>query len=334
MRYYRIDITQTNGQPYLFKSLSGYPLSSLLPNGNPNRAALTVEFDLPVTNVTTPNNNCWLRIWGLGLQDLGNAADLNDLNISIYAGMSKGLPLANPAQSGLIIQGQIFQAFGNWVGTDQTLDLNIISGGNAGTIGSPDTPGNYPFLWPAGSPLAAAIAQTLKTALPGLTQSINISPNLVLSYTQAGHYQSREQFADFIARITQPITGTAVQIAVNGASVTVWDGSGVTSQTPVKQIAFQDMIGQPTWIDALTISVKFVLRADLNISSVIQLPPSLVTQTQQSLLRFRDKSTFSGAYQILQVQHFGNSRQPDAASWNTTIQATPAPNATQAPTQT
>jgi hypothetical protein len=295
-----------------------------LPNGNTNPAALDVEFDLPVYNLTDPDaNSAWLRVWGLGLQDIGNAANLNDLNVAVYAGMAKGLPLANPAQSGLILKGKIFQAFGNWINTDQTVDLNFIAGGD---IGSPASPQNFPFTWPAGTLLSSAIARTLSTALPGLTQQIAISPKLVLNYDVTGWYQSAQQFADFVNDASSSLIGGTyhgVSIATNGHTVRVYDGTVAPAANTVKQIAFQDMIGQPTWIGPGIISVKLVLRADLHVSDTIKLPPSLVTQTSGALLRFQDKSAFSGNYLIQQVHHYGNFRQPDAASWNTTIQAVP-----------
>jgi hypothetical protein len=56
----------------------------------------------------------------------------------------------------------------------------------------------------------------------------------------------------------------------------------------------------------------------------IAIPPSLFTVTQQTSQRFQDRSSFSGNYLVQQVHHYGNFRQPDANSWNTTIQATPA----------
>jgi hypothetical protein len=35
--------------------------------------------------------------------------------------------------------------------------------------------------------------------------------------------------------------------------------------------------------------------------------------------------TFSGNYTIKQIHHYGHSRQPDAGSWNTTIDMFPTP---------
>lgn len=330
MRYYRIDITKPDGTPYPFKSLGGSPLTSLLPNGNTNPAALNIEFDLPVVKLDDPDNNTWLRVWGLGLQDIGSAFDLNGMNISIYGGMAKGLPLANPAQSGLLLKGQIFQAYGNWIGTDQTADMNIIAGGN---VGSPAEPYNFVFSWNAGTPLAAAIAHTLSIVLPGVTQQIEISPKLVLNRDEVGWYESAQQFADFINGFSRSLLGGTyggVSITTDGQTVRVYDGTIPAQTNAVKQIAFQDMIGQPTWIDAGLISVKLVLRADLHMGDAIKIPPSLATTQTANQALFnsstsspQNRSAFSGNFQIAQVHHYGNFRQADAASWNTTLQAYP-----------
>ena len=43
----------------------------------------------------------------------------------MFAGFSRGLPLANPAQQGEIIYGEIYLAYANWVGINQTLNLVI-----------------------------------------------------------------------------------------------------------------------------------------------------------------------------------------------------------------
>lgn len=331
MRHYQIDITKSDGTPYLFKSLGGLGLSSLLPNGpqdpingRTNPSALNIEFDLPMANLTNPNNNCWLRVWGLGISDLNSSSDLNDLNIEIKAGMAKGLPLANPQQAGTVIKGKIFQAFGNWIGTAQTLDLIPVAGGDGGNIGTLDRPGNFPFQWLPGTPLSSAISQTLATGLPGLTQSINISSKLVTNHVQSGHYPSLISFAQAINEISFGILGGSydgVTMGINGNTVTVYDGT--VPDTTIKNIAFQDLIGQPTWLAPRIISVKTILRADIQLGNTVKLPPSLVTNTAGALLRFQDKTSFSGNYLVQQVQHFGNFRQQTANSWNTTYQMTP-----------
>jgi hypothetical protein len=331
--------------------LPGIPaLTSLLPNhpqnpinGQANPAALNIEFDIPVAPFHAPGGAAWLRVWGLGVADIGNASNLNGMSVAVYAGMSKGLPLANPQQAGLIMQGKILQAWGNWIGTAQTVDLHFIPGSN---LGSPDTPANVPFTWQAGTPLATAIAQTLSIAMPGVTQQINISPKLVLNYDVTGWYQSMQQFADFINELSTGIIGNApafgslniiggaayngVVISTNGQMVRVADGTSPTQATAIKAIAFQDLLGQPTWLEPGIISIKTVLRADLQIMDTISLPPSLVTvgnvdaaQYVASISQPANRTAFSGNFQIAQIHHYGNFRQADAESWNTTIQAYP-----------
>ena len=320
MRYYQISITNpTTGAAILPSSLGGYAISSLLPNGRTNPAALLVEFDLPMANFFDPDNNAFVRIWGLGLGAIGNAFNLNDANISVSLGMSSGLPLANPAQRGLVVSGTIFQAYGNWLGTDQTVDINILAGGHKPTNGNA-----FVFQWTAGTPLNVAIAQMLNTAVPTAKQVINISPNLVINSTETGYYTSLQQFASYINARTQPILGgtyPGVRMTGDGNTITVWDNTAPAA--PAITINFQDLLGQPTWIDAATIEVKLVLRGDLRLGSLITLPQSLATQTLGSLLRLQDKTTFTGTYFITQIHHYGNSRQADAMSWNTTINATP-----------
>lgn len=342
MRYYSIKITRPDGTPYLFKSTGnafapGVTLSSLLPTGPQqpasgiaNRAALNIEFDLPIVSLHDPDNNGWLRVWGLGLQDIGNASNLNGMSIAVYAGMSKGLPLANPQQAGLIMQGQILYAFGNWIGTDQTIDMNFIAGGDEG---SPASPANFPFSWAAGTPLATAIAQTLSVGMPGLTQQIQISPRLVLNYDVTGWYESAQQFAEFINELSSTVIGSVyggapyygVSIATNGSTVRVYDGT--QPNAGIGQIAYTDLIGQPTWIGPGTISVKTVLRADIHMGDTVSIPPSLVTVTPSaaSYLALADSTSFSGTFTVVQAHHYGNFRQADAGSWNTTFQMTPIP---------
>jgi hypothetical protein len=168
MRYYRIDLqNKATGEPVLAKSLGGQPLSSLLPNGQPNMAALNVEWDIPQYNHHSPAGNAFVRIWGLELAAVGSATDLVGpdnaprTEIAVYAGMSAGLPLAIPSQARLLIKGEVLQAWGNWIGTDQTVDLRI-----GPTTGTSAKPLNLVLNWQANTPLADALRTTLRTALP------------------------------------------------------------------------------------------------------------------------------------------------------------------------
>jgi hypothetical protein len=337
VRYYDIKILRDDGSLYTFKSCGNAfggntSLTSLLPsspqnprNGQTNPAALLVELDIAGWNGANPDTNSSLRISGLGLNDLGNASDLNGLAITVQAGMAKGLPLANPAQAGIIAKGLIFQAFGNWIGTSQTLDLVLQSGGSSD---DPDAPGNFPFVMAPGTPLGTAIKNTLAIAMPGIPVTVNVSPNLVLNFTQTGHYSTRAAFSSFVNALSRGIIGgtsyAGVQITTNGASIVVFDGSAPAN---TKAIAFQDLIGQPTWIQSQMISFKTVLRADIIQGDVVTLPQTLFTQSTAGSQRFlanpQSSLTFSGQYQVFQVHHYGNSRAPAADAWNTTFQAVP-----------
>lgn len=331
MRYYNIVITNQEGIIVPIKSLQGLGLTSLLPSGvqNPiggqiNIAALNVEFDISVVGADVPSTNCWLRIWGVGLVDISNSSDFNGMNIQVYGGMSTGLPLANPAQAGLLVQGFIYQSFGNWQGRDQYLDFMIVPGGNG--IGSANLPQNYPFTWKKGTTLASALTNTFSIALPNLTPDIQISPNLVLAHDEVGHYQSLAQLGKDVRALSKSIIGgnnyDGVSIAVVGRTLRVRDN---TTPTPATiQILPQDIIGQPVWLGPNTINVQTVMRADISMNDIIVLPSTIFASNPQSLRGIaagtKQTFTFQGSFLVGMVRHIGNFRQADAASWTSTFQ--------------
>lgn len=329
MRYYRIDIRNAEtGAPIIPSSLGKLGITSLLPSGATNPAALAVELDIPVAPFHAPAGNAIIRIWGIGLQQIGTAFDLNGANIKIFGGMSKGLPLANPSQANMLISGRVNQAFGNWVGLDQSIDLIL-----SPAAGSVDEPLNIVLNWRAGTPMADALAATLKTALPNAIQKISISPRLVLSHDQVGYYYTINQLAGVIYDLSHSIITDANYLGVNidydGVTVKVVD---LTTPPTPKVIAFKDMIGQPTWIAFNTISMKTVMRGDLFLQDVVTLPREAIITTQAaSAPQFRNdprnQSTFSGNYVIQTIHHYGNFRQSDSASWASVFEMTPQPKA-------
>jgi hypothetical protein len=210
------------------------------------------------------------------------------------------LPLANPAQARLIMRGKVLQGIGNWVGVDQTIDTIFYP-----FTGSAAAPLNFVMYWPTGTTLASALSVTLSTALPTAKQDINISPRLVLAHDEAGYYATLSQLSDVIHGISKSIITDAgypgVSIAYDGTTIRV-------------------------------IQIKTVLRGDINYGDLVSLPPSLVTHTQGALTGFsgidRNKLTFSGNFNVVGMHHFGNFRQPDSASWNTTFNLIPEQKAT------
>jgi len=289
--------------------------SSFLSNGSYNTAALTLELNVPLYAMASPMGMAMMKIWGISLQDIGQASDLNGQTIRLYAGMASGLPLANPAQYGLILEGTIYQAFGNWQGTNQTLD--IIAYTYSGTASQP---ANLTLNWKKGVHLGTAIANTLATAFPTMKAIVNISPNIILSHDEPGYYSTLTQFAEYIKGVSQTIIGgsySGVDMCIKNNQIIVYDG---TSKTSPLQINFVDLIGQPTWIGPQQINVRSVLRSDINVGDYIKMPTgSVTTITQSSQSQYRNKSAFQSTFQVVRILHAGNSRQADANSWITSI---------------
>lgn len=310
MRYYSIVLSDPESGA-VKKSYASFVGGKNLPG------ALNVELDVPVVPFAIPYGSAFVKVWGVPLSDVGQASDLNGLAISVYAGMQKGLPLANPAQAGLIVQGYVFQAFGNWIRTEQSIDLNVQP--QSGTI---VVPKNIVLNWAKGTKLSDAIAATLSTAFPEYSTSIAISENLVLPADEVGYFATVGQFATYLKAVSASIIGGSYQgvdVLLTEKTFKVWDGTSPTTPTT---LAFQDMIGQPTWIDPLSVQVKLVMRADLSVGDYVKFPPALVTTnpgTTSPLVNA--KSVFQGTFQIGAVRHVGNFRQADAASWVTVVDA-------------
>ena len=340
MRYYNIVITNPNGAQVNWTSQV---------NGQNDPGALDINFDIVETVASIPSGNSRLQIVGVSLQDIAQAKNYNPIpsksphtpptysTLALYGGLYPGLPLASAAfkagQSGLLTQGNIFQAFGNWIDTDQTLDF----GWSPGT-GTNNNPANIAQLWQKGTPLETAIKASLSAGFPGYTVVTAISQNLTLNYDQSWLYNTLEQFATFISDISQKILGgianyQGVQIAVKGKTITVFDGTG--TQPSAKVLQFQDLIGQPTWIDLLAIQFKCPIRADIHPGDTVTLPLALTTVTAQSSPQFRQSSAFQGTFRVQRVRHVGNFRQSDAYSWTSTYDAivVPAQSQSSNPTQ-
>lgn len=340
MRYYDLKISDpvtggvwiTGGTSDGFtKSKNGGTTFTSYARGASIPGALNVEFDIPVAPFNTPQGQALIRVWGVGLGMIGQAADLNGQNISLSAGMKKGLPLANPAQAGLILQGTIFQAFGNWQGTNQTLDL---------ICNPPIAQQNQDILfnWPAGTELSAALNNAFSQqsfSRYNLTPKGTIS-SLIQNNDEYGTYSGLSQFASFIQGLSQHIGAatygedySGVLITVTGNTIFVYDNR---HPREVISLAFPDLIGQPTWINPATINFKAVLRSDITVGNQIKFPagvfaPYVLTSAAAAAPNTpsRSKSAFQGIFDVVEAHHFGNFRQPDADSWNTTYNAVAVP---------
>ena len=330
MRYYRIDLINPKTNATV-KTYTSYV------NGQTDTGALNVELDLVVTDYATPSGDAasLVRVWGISLQDIAQSSNFYGYLINVYAGMQKGLPLANPQQNGLIVSGYVLQAFGNWIGTTMTLDL--IVGAGSGPFATALTGQNVAQNWKAGTQLSTAVAATLKAAFTTYQTQINISPNIVLANDEPGFWGNMTQYAQYLRNISLSVlnpnftlTGYAgVRVILKQNTFIVYDGTNVAQP---KQIAFTDLIGQPTWIASQVIQFNTVMRADISVGDWVKLPPGQQTTTANSLSQFRQGSVFPSTYWVSYIRHVGNFRQPDGEAWISTFDAAinPQPNTAKA----
>jgi hypothetical protein len=290
------------------------------PNGVFDPGALNVEFDIPVTTYGTPVGGQSITIEGVPLADLLQAQQFAGMKFSMKGGMLAGLPLANPKQSGLITVGQVFQTFGNWEGTEMTLDL--VLNPSQYTL---DNPGNFVLSWRAGQQLSDALLQTLSVAYPDTIIEITISDRLVQSHDEVHRCSTLEQLAQMLVEITQGhFLGDGydgVQITMQGGKIIVYDS---TQQPTVVQLAFTDFVGQPTWIEPNIMQIKLVMRADLQLGTQVKMPqglqnsPGIVLTSASSLpSNLKYKSSFQGSFEVIELRQVGNYRSSDGSSWVT-----------------
>ncbi|WP_158935066.1 hypothetical protein [Burkholderia sp. S171] len=373
MRYYRILIINQAGE-ILIPNFEGRPGFTAVPfdthastytslnsganpftQGGSNYAAQKLEIDIALTSMDSSLPGSFIRVWGVGLAEIAQASNLNGQMVYIYAGMSRGLPLANPSQSGLIACGQIFKSFGNWTGVDQTLDIFLTAGGSSpsssAVTGQPGqtlapTTNNAPaaivFQWQAGQPLLSPLVNTLQTAYPQYSVVGAVHDGLVwVGAAATGFFYTLSQLATYLrqkslsiiggyAPSTEPGSYPGVSLTLSNNTITVSDG---TTQTTPKQIQFVDLIGQPSWVDSFSVMACCVLRADVHVNDYVTLPDNTVGITTAGsnsqyfaptlgagvYTSLKTKSIFSGTFQVIEVRHVGDSRAPDAAAWITTL---------------
>jgi hypothetical protein len=222
---------------YYMIQIDGGPTFTSFPNGMNDPGALQIEMDIPVAAFDSPAfSGAAIKIYGIPLSMISQANNLRFKNVKVFGGFQKGLPLANPAQAGLLVQGYIFQPFGNWIGTEQSLVLVILAGAAPANTSAPATP--LVFFGPKGTTMASAITKALTAAYPNMTANVNISPNLTFLSDEAHVASSIEEFSRYVRRTSRGIikspTYPGVSIVPSGATFNVFDSqmpSG-SSSTP------------------------------------------------------------------------------------------------------
>ena len=321
MRYYSIEIAPAAGgtTPLIYTSKAA--------DGTPNPGALQVELDLPVNSFTAPAGLGAIKIRGVSFADITEASYLSGppgRAVVIRGGMLKGLPLANPAQAGILFEGQIYQAFGNWQGTDVSLDLIV-----APLAGSIDMPVNLAGKWQTGQSLQDFLTMILQQGFPGSVITGTLASNLVATQDVPIAFTNVVDLAQWANRVSLVVNNAQGSVTTKfvGAFVTqtgngfkLFDGTQASDQ--VTKIAYTDMIGNGTWLGVNQVQFKVVLRSDLAVGDLIQLPDnSNLLNIVNSFTQFRQDVSFKNTFQIVSLRHLGNSRQADADSWCTIINA-------------
>lgn len=353
MRFYDIVITNSDGSN--FRTFTSHPNGV---NQPPDGGALKIEFQLMAAGFGLPGGQgqsaSWVRIWGIPLSEIGQSVNFFGKDISIYGGMGKGLPLAKPAQSGLLVSGTIQRPFGNWIDTNQVLEFMIVAGSPSAGVSAAQ---NIVINWKAGTQLSQAVQNTLKTTFPNTTVTLNIANSLVLPSDVQHVSANLDDFTSWVQQISQQIVNynatfgpwgagdiatvasgdealryKGVQIQLSGSTFRVYDGTAPSSP---KVIDPTDLVGQPTWIGPFLIQVTLVMRGDVKVGDFIQLPSGLTTQSSASApaggpatpaMQQRQSVSFQGTFQIQDlVQHVGNYKDGSALSWVTVLTCAQSP---------
>jgi hypothetical protein len=367
LRFYAIQVTPTGQDPNLSMingianspsfgspvSLANIPTGISIPgaqwssifNGVNDPGALDIDFDITVNAGVSTGS---LVIKGITQNLISQSTVFTGQRVQLYAGFTEGLPLANDQviHQGLICDGQIYPAFGNWTGTDLSLTF-IITVGNFSGIGGPTNPKNIIHNMPQGSQLSSAIQNALSTAFPNSQFKIDISNALTLNAPDQGYHQGLQQYMNYVKQLSHSILGTPDTTGYQGVQsfptgygkylITDFTGPGTSIA-----IQFEDLIGQPTWIDQFTIQVKTVLRADINAAMAngpvsITLPYQLLMTTQaagafslsvaglgsniSNTYEHGNVLLFNGTWIVNKIRHVGHYRQPSGESWVTIIEA-------------
>lgn len=326
MRYYSITVTDPNG-----KQIANW---TSYPNGTPDSNALQVEFDLQTSTAgAAADAGGSVTIYGVPLQLLQQAQTWNaagaspsaqHYTLTIAGGMGGGLPLENPQQQGLILSATIVAALGNWIGTEQT--LTFIVQGDGFSLANP---GNHVLSWRKGTSLADALQSMLSTVYGSNKVNVSLGGSYVQQRDVMHFTPTLGGMSEFVYHQTKDMKGGPVKIRNSKGKIEVYDSQSTLPKT--RQIAFTDLVGQPTWIRTNTMTLQLVMRGDLDLGDMIIMPqgpngqsipgaPGLVATQTSGAEMLNQKSTFQGQYKIISIRQIGNFRSSDSTQWSTVLQ--------------
>ncbi|MFW0766688.1 hypothetical protein ACN0IV_12695 [Trabulsiella odontotermitis] len=326
MRYYRLEITDKDGNPAV--DSAGNQIGPFDSSDSPG-SALHIEFDALITGYDVVSSGTNLSIFGVPITMLTQATQLSGYQLTLEAGFTEGLPLVNPDQAGLIIRGEIYNPYANWIGTNQSLNFIVNPSpllNDKGQAASITLDGKK------GEKLSDVLQRALTAAFPDFTLEISISDRLVLAedgvgvYTRLGQLAATMRSQSFYMINSDEYTG--VQMVMQNKTIRVFDNSAAGDDGI--QILPQELIGQPTWIGPVSMTFKCPLRADLRCGDSVEMPENLISgptgllsvNTERSFSMYRDSINFSGKFLITSVRHVGEFLNPDSNNaWVTIYEA-------------
>jgi hypothetical protein len=344
-RYYKIVVTppskkvasseKTSSQPLtvnIAKTMGGRAWESH-PGGIVNPAAQNISFDVMTLPAAVAHGASFLTIEGVDLRDLSQVNNFKPTKdgpweFEMYAGMKGGLPLsARQPAPGLLFGGIVLDAFGNWQGTEMNLSF-LVAPGSYSIL----TPGNLVLDWQKGMDLSEALATMLRQAYPNRVLKMDIQSGMVNKHHSLHYTSSLKQMAEHVLETTRGWGGVkdypGVSIVVQDGTVMAFDSTNSGKQTPI-QISYDSLVGQPTWIGAITIDIPVIMRSDISVGDVIKLPAGMsgmpgavFTQAAMTNAFTNQQVMFSGLFYVIAVRHCGDFRSDDGSQWVTIIHAT------------
>ncbi|EFE63995.1 hypothetical protein ACW6MR_004264 [Escherichia coli] len=327
MRYYRLEIINPKtGKPPV--DSNGKPIGPFDTSETPG-CGLHVEFDFEVTGLDVVCSGTMLTIYGLPIDMLKQSVSLQGGLVRMKAGFVQGLPLANKDQQGEVIYGEIYLAYANWIGTNQTLNLVINPSIRKTDDGKPFS---IEGQGEAGERVGDVLVRALQKAYPNKLIDCTVSDNLVLpepwtgKYTEIGSLAMVVKNASIAMMRNERYSGIAISILSD--RIRIYDNASAKWGEP-KTIHAHELVGQPTWIAPFTVSFKCPMRGDIRCGDVVNLPEGLysgaasivMANTMAPGVISKNSTTFTGKFLVKSVRHIGSYLTADGDAWVTVFEA-------------
>lgn len=332
MRYYDLEITNQEGKAILDRDGKAIgPYRTLSGNGDAVKVnpagGLNIIFDIFTTALDVANGGTVLSVYGLPASVLSQEVSLFMAKVTLFGGFSCGLPLEKAEQRGIILQGDVWNAYGNWQGVNQSLNLIV----NPGLLVQDDgKPLNIVIDGKEGEKISEVLRRGLSSVYKNHTLDINISDDLILPEPWKTSYPRPGILASFLRSSSVALLKNdlynGISMIIDKGIIRLYDNLTMSGAT---EIASDELIGQPTWIEQAVVSFKTPLRGDLLCGDNVILPAWLTNgagsllsvNTSESYSWGRRKINFSGTFQIRSLRHVGDYRNPAGEAWVTIIEA-------------